>query len=96
MSGVLAITSQLAHDDMALMKSSRKEIVFTVESDEESGWYVAHWDAPRGKGGITTQGKDLGDLQANVREAVECHFENGAMPKHIRLRFLSDPVLATA
>ena len=72
-----------------------QEITFTVERDEESGWLTASWDAPNHGGGITTQGKDLGELEKNVREAVECHFDNGAMPRHIRLRFLNDAVLAT-
>ena len=30
-----------------------KEITLTVDRDEDSGWFVASWDAPRGKGGIT-------------------------------------------
>jgi len=73
-----------------------KEITLTVEHDEESGWLVASWDAPNGGGGITTQGKDLGDLQANVRNAVRCHFGKGKTPRAIRLHFVSDPFLATA
>ena len=45
--------------------------------------------------GITTQGKDLSDLQANVREAVRCHFGKGKAPRTIRLHFVTDPVVAT-
>lgn len=71
-----------------------KEITLTVERDEERGWFVASWDAPRGKGGITTQGRDLRELQDNVREAVRCHFGNGKTPPRIRLHFAEDPVLA--
>ena len=73
-----------------------KEITLRVEHDAESGWLVASWDAPNGRGGITTQGKDLGDLQANVRNAVLCHFGKDKAPRAIRLHFVSDPVLATA
>jgi predicted RNase H-like HicB family nuclease len=51
-----------------------KEITLTVDRDEDSGWFVASWDAPRGKGGITTQGRDLRELQDNIKEAVRCHF----------------------
>jgi len=72
------------------------EIVFNVERDEESSILVASWDEPDGKGGITTQGKDLSELQAMVREAVLCHFDEGKAPERIRLHFVSDPVLATA
>jgi predicted RNase H-like HicB family nuclease len=70
------------------------ELTFTVERDEESGWLVAFWDAPQG-GGITTQGRDLDELQANVREAVRCHFGSEA-PAGVRLHFTHDPVLALA
>ena len=76
-------------------QSKRAEITFEIERDEESGWLTASWDAPRGQGGITTQGKDLRELEQNVREAVRCHFENGKLPGQIRLHFLDDPVLAT-
>ena len=53
------------------------EILFQVESDE--GVLVASWDAPGG-GGITTQGKDLRDLQEQVTEAVQCHFDSADTP----------------
>ena len=72
------------------------EITLTVERDDESGWLVASWDDPGGKGGITTQGHDLRELQEMVKEAVLCHFENGQAPQTIRLHFLTDAVLATA
>ena len=77
-------------------KANMKEITFNVERDEENGWLTAWWDAPRGQGGITTQGKDLRELEQNVREAVRCQFENGKPPGRIRLHFVNDPVLATA
>ena len=73
-----------------------KEITLNVEQDEETRWLVASWDDPTGKGGITTQGKDLRELQEMVKEAVLCHFHEGKTPKSIRLRFLSNAVLAVA
>ena len=73
-----------------------KEITLIVERDEDSGGYVASWDDPQGHGGITTQGKDLNELQANIREAVGCHFGRAKLPRGIRLHFVSDPVLAVA
>jgi len=72
------------------------KITLQVEQDEASGWYVASWDAPGGEGGITTQGRDLQDLQANVREAVRCHFEPDQMPREIHLHFVADLVLIPA
>jgi predicted RNase H-like HicB family nuclease len=71
------------------------EIVLTAEHDEEGGWLVAAWNDPAG-GGITTQARDLRELEANVREAVRCHFGDGPMPRTIRLHFLNDPVLTPA
>jgi hypothetical protein len=68
------------------------EIIFQIETCEESGVLVASWDAPEG-GGITTQGKDLRDLQEQVTDAVRCHFEPGDTPRRIRLHFKADPVL---
>ncbi len=71
-----------------------EEIIFRVESDADSVSLVASWDDPRG-GGITTQGKDLGELEEQVADAVRCHFDSDEMPKRVRLHFVSDPVLAT-
>lgn len=70
-----------------------EEITFRVELCDESGWLVASWDEPAG-GGITTQGKDLRDLQDQVEDAVQCHFEPGQAPRRIRLHFVNDPILA--
>jgi hypothetical protein len=69
------------------------EIIFQVETCPESGELVASWDAPNG-GGITTQGRDLGDLEEQVADAVRCHFDSEELPKRVRLHFVSDPVLA--
>lgn len=70
-----------------------EEIVFQVEVDEDSGTLIASWDQPSDKGGITTQGKDLRELQEQVTDAVRCHFDPGATPRKIRLHFSADPVL---
>ena len=72
-----------------------EEITLRVERDEESGWLVASWDSTEG-GGITTQGRDLRELQDQVQDAVRCHFDPGEAPRRIRLHFVSDPVLIEA
>jgi predicted RNase H-like HicB family nuclease len=72
-----------------------KEILLKVERDNDSGLLVASWDDPQG-GGITTQGGDLSELEANIRQAVQCHFGKGRAPKRIRLHFLTDAVLSFA
>jgi hypothetical protein len=58
-----------------------EEIIFQIELSE--GVLVASWDAPGG-GGITTEGKDLRDLQQQVTDAVRCHFEQGEIRHRIR------------
>jgi predicted RNase H-like HicB family nuclease len=60
-----------------LSEQSKREITFAVGRVEETGCLTASWNAPRGRGRISTQGKDLSELEQNVREAVRCHFENG-------------------
>lgn len=71
-----------------------KEIVITVSADEAGG-FSASWDDPRG-GGISTQGEDLTSLQAMIRDAVLCHFDEGEVPARVRLHFTEDPSLAFA
>jgi predicted RNase H-like HicB family nuclease len=73
-----------------------EEITFQVQSDEQSGCFVAWWDDSDGAGGITTQGNDLRDLQQQVTEAVAVHFDGSAAPRRIRIHFVSDPVLVQA
>ena len=63
-------------------------ITFNIDTDTESGWLIASWDDP--KGGVTTQAKKLRDLEANIREAVTCHFEEGRCPSNVKLHFLQD------
>lgn len=72
------------------------DITFNVERCAESGFLVASWDEPNQQGGITTQGRDLRELQDMVKEAVTCHFGGQQAPRTIRLHFLSDPVFAAA
>ena len=73
-----------------------EEITFQVSRCEESGYLVASWDDPSGVGGITTQAKDLRELQEQVFDATHCHFEPGATPRRIRLHFVTDAFLVPA
>ena len=69
------------------------EIVFEVQEDAADGGYVA---TALGHA-IVTQGDTLDELRAMVRDAVNCHFGDGAagpMPTMIRLHFVRDEVLA--
>ncbi len=67
------------------------EIIFEVREDDADGGYTA---AALGVG-IHTQGETLDELRANVKEAVDCYFdETMAAPKMIRLHFVRDEVMA--
>jgi len=69
------------------------EIIFEVVEDEVDGGYVA---TALGHA-IVTQGDNLVELRERVKDAVRCHFGDGApgpMPKVIRLHFVRDEVLA--
>ena len=66
------------------------EIIFEVTEDELDGGYSA---SALGYG-IHTQGESLDDLRRNVREAVDCYFDDTmTRPKLIRLHFVRDEVL---
>ena len=64
------------------------EILLTVEEAPEGGFTaraVGH--------SIFTEAETLDELRHNVREAIECHFDDGHAPKLIRLHIVRDEVL---
>jgi hypothetical protein len=66
-----------------------KEIIFLVEEAAEGGFTA------RALGeSIFTEGDDLQAIEANVRDAVRCHFEEGEMPRLVRLHFTREQVIA--
>lgn len=71
------------------------DITITISCDD-TGVLVARWDDPQGRGGLTTQAERLSDLEANIREAVELHFDAPELPSRMQLHFENDPVLAAA
>jgi hypothetical protein len=65
------------------------EIVFLVE-DAPDGGFTA-----RALGqAIFTEGDTHEELEANVRDAVRCHFEAEDLPKVVRLHYTRDDVIA--
>ncbi len=65
------------------------EILFLVETAPEGG-YTA-----RALGeSIFTEADDIASLHEQVRDAVRCHFEEGAAPRLIRLHFTHEEVIA--
>ena len=67
-----------------------KEIIFEVREAEEGGYNA------RALGySIFTQGDNVDDLRAMVKDAVSCHFKDDPeRPTIIRLHFVRDEVLA--
>ena len=64
------------------------EILFLVEEAPEGGF-----TARAIKESIFTEADTLDGLRAAVREAVECHFDNGQAPHLIRLHIVRDEIL---
>jgi predicted RNase H-like HicB family nuclease len=64
------------------------EIIFLVEEAPEGG-YTA-----RALGqSVFTEADTVEELRQNIREAVECHFDEGTRPKVIRLHFVHEEVM---
>jgi hypothetical protein len=65
------------------------ELIFLVEEADEGGFTA------RALGhSIFTEAETLEKLRLQVRDAVQCHFDEGQAPKVIRLHFVRDEVLA--
>ncbi len=65
------------------------ELIFLVEEAPEGG-YIA-----RALGqSIFTEADTLEELRLNIREAVECHYDEGQAPAVLRLHRVHDEVLA--
>lgn len=65
------------------------EIIFLVEEDIEGGY-----NAKALGESIFTQGETVEEVRANIRDAVDCHYDPASKPKMIRLHFVSEEVLA--
>jgi predicted RNase H-like HicB family nuclease len=65
-------------------------IVFIVHEAEEGGY----WACAVGHD-IITQGDTVEEIRANIREAVECHFDpDEPKPDIIKLHYVREEVLA--
>ena len=66
------------------------EIIFEVAEDDVDGGYSA---SALGYG-IHTEGDSIEEIRTNVKEAVDCYFDDDMpRPKLIRLHFVRDEVL---
>ena len=65
------------------------EIIFLVEEANEGGYQARALDYS-----IFTDAETMDELKMNVKEAVQCHFEEDEMPKMVRLHFVKDEVMS--
>lgn len=65
------------------------ELIFLVEEAAEGGFTA------RALGeSIFTEADDLPELRAQIRDAVQCHFEAAQQPRVVRLHFVREEVFA--
>ena len=64
------------------------EIFFLVEEAIEGGY-----NAKAIGESIFTQGDDMNDLKSNIRDAVQCHFDENNIPKIIRLHLVKEEII---
>jgi predicted RNase H-like HicB family nuclease len=64
------------------------EIIFLVEEADEGGYTARAVNES-----IFTEADTLDELRRNVREAVECHFEDDRAPKVIRLHIVREEII---
>ena len=65
------------------------EIIFLCEDAQDSGFIAKALGYS-----IYTQADSVEELQENIRDAVNCHFDEGDKPTVIRLHFVHDEVIA--
>jgi hypothetical protein len=64
------------------------EIIFLVEEAPEGGFIA------RALGhSIFTEADAMGELHTNIRDAVQCHFEEGKAPQIIRIHYTREEVI---
>jgi hypothetical protein len=66
-----------------------EEVVFIVEESVEGGY-----EAKCLGYSIITDGETIHELRTNVKEAMDCHFED-EVKRIVRLHFVRDEVFAT-
>ena len=65
------------------------ELVFLIEEAPEGGYTARALSQA-----IFTEGDTPEQVEANVRDAVRCHFDEEDLPKVIRLHYVRDDVIA--
>lgn len=66
-----------------------KEIIFLVEESPEGGY-----EAKALGFSVYTEAETLDELRHNIRDAVQCHFEESDIPRVVRLHMVKEEVFA--
>ncbi len=66
------------------------EIIFLIEEALEGGYTAKALGES-----IFTEGETVEELKNNIKEAVECHFDEGKKPKIIRLHWVKEELITT-
>jgi len=67
---------------------NNSEIIFLIEESNEGGYEaraIGH--------SIYTEGEDLEDVKKNIKEAIQCHFDEGDIPSIVRLHFVREELM---
>lgn len=65
-----------------------KEIIFLIEEAVEGGFTAKALGES-----IFTEGETLEEVKSNIKEAVECHFDEAELPNLIRLHIVKDELM---
>lgn len=72
-----------------MLRGPMSELVFLIEEAAEGGFIARALGAS-----ITTEADTYEALKGSIRDAVRCHFAEGALPVALRLHFVRDEVIA--
>jgi hypothetical protein len=64
------------------------EIFFLIEEAIEGGY-----NAKAISESIYTEADSIDELKVNIKDAVQCHFDEGKAPKIIRLHFVKEEII---
>jgi len=67
----------------------KNEIIFIIEESLDGGF-----EAKAVTHSIFTEAENVEELKKNIREAVDCHFDEDEKPKIIRLHYVKEEIIA--
>ncbi len=65
------------------------EIIFLIEEAAEGGYSAKAMGYS-----IFTDAGTIEEIKENIKDAIKCHFDDGELPKLVRMHFVHDEVFA--